>query len=109
MRLLGYFPPVCDVITTLDPDGNAKQVVHYLVDGGYVNNLPTDIMSNDERVGCIIGVDVGGFAHFTGYNYGDHLSGFWALLQMLNPLNWCRKASLLFQEYYMVLSLQVFV
>jgi len=94
MRLLGYFPPICDTITVVGDDGNAKEVVHYLVDGGYVNNLPTDIMSQDERTGCVIGVDVGGFSTFSGYNYGDHLSGLWALLALINPLKCCRRVRL---------------
>eukprot|EP00591_Stephanopyxis_turris_P007941 CAMPEP_0195531560 /NCGR_PEP_ID=MMETSP0794_2-20130614/35752_1 /TAXON_ID=515487 /ORGANISM="Stephanopyxis turris, Strain CCMP 815" /LENGTH=202 /DNA_ID=CAMNT_0040663411 /DNA_START=41 /DNA_END=649 /DNA_ORIENTATION=+ len=99
MRLLGYFPPICDTITVVGDDGNAKEVVHYLVDGGYVNNLPTDIMSQDERTGCVIGVDVGGFSTFSGYNYGDHLSGLWALLALINPLKCCRRNKQKFPGY----------
>lgn len=33
MSLSGYLPPLCDPL-----DG------HYLLDGGYVNNLPADVM-----------------------------------------------------------------
>jgi len=36
MTLTGYLPPICDV----DPQGNTL----YLVDGGYMNNFPADVM-----------------------------------------------------------------
>lgn len=39
MSLANFLPPVCDV----DPETNQ---VHYLVDGGYVNTVPVDIMKN---------------------------------------------------------------
>lgn len=38
MSLCGFVPPICDVI-----EGEADKV-HYLVDGGYSNNLPIDHM-----------------------------------------------------------------
>lgn len=49
MTLSGYLPPLCDPV-----DG------HLLVDGGYVNNLPADIMSQRMGAQTIITVDVGG-------------------------------------------------
>ena len=49
MTLSGYLPPLCDPV-----DG------HLLVDGGYVNNLPADIMAQRMGAQTIIAVDVGG-------------------------------------------------
>ena len=49
MTLSGYLPPMCDPL-----DG------HLLVDGGYVNNLPADIMHQRMGAQTIIAVDVGG-------------------------------------------------
>ena len=49
MTLSGYLPPLCD-----PRDG------HLLVDGGYVNNLPADIMAQRMGAQTIIAVDVGG-------------------------------------------------
>lgn len=37
MSLANFLPPLCDV----DPNDNT---CHYLVDGGYVNSVPVDIM-----------------------------------------------------------------
>lgn len=48
MSLAGYLPPLCDPV-----DG------HYLLDGGYVNNLPADVMRTVFGARCIIAVDVG--------------------------------------------------
>jgi len=64
MSLAGYMPPLCD-----PHDG------HLLLDGGYVNNLPADIM-RARGASHIFAVDVGAQddANFT--NYGDCLSGF---------------------------------
>ena len=57
MTLSGYLPPLCDPV-----DG------HLLVDGGYVNNLPADIMSQRMGAQTIIAVDVGGQVGRRGYN-----------------------------------------
>ena len=43
MTLTGYLPPLCD--TLKDDDG--AESVHLLVDGGYVNNLPADVMRKE--------------------------------------------------------------
>lgn len=53
MSLAGYLPPICDV----DP---TDQVAHYLVDGGYVNNLPADVMKEMFGVRVVIAADVSG-------------------------------------------------
>jgi predicted acylesterase/phospholipase RssA/CRP-like cAMP-binding protein len=65
MSLSGYLPPLCDK-------------GHMLVDGGYLNNVPADVMRD---LGCeiIIAVDVGADEDLTVMNYGDSLSGWWLL------------------------------
>ncbi|KAI1729156.1 patatin-like phospholipase domain-containing protein [Ditylenchus destructor] len=73
MSLAGYLPPLCD-----PKDG------HLLLDGGYVNNLPADVMRNC-GARCVIAVDVGAASETDLYNYGDSLSGLWVLCQRLNP------------------------
>ena len=71
MSLSGYLPPLCD-------NGNM------LLDGGYLNNLPADVM---QSLGAqtIIAVDVGLADDTSPVNYGDTLSGWWVLLNRLNP------------------------
>ena len=39
MTLTGYLPPICDPV-----DG------HYLVDGGYINNLPADVAKGRDKL-----------------------------------------------------------
>ncbi len=53
-------------------------MVHYLVDGGYMNNLPADVMK-DLGAHTVIAVDVGGRYDYSWHNYGESLSG-WRLL-----------------------------
>lgn len=73
MSLSGYLPPLCDPI-----DG------HLLLDGGYVNNLPADIM---KVMGAqtIFAVDVSSQDEVCLTNYGDELSGWWLLWKKFNP------------------------
>lgn len=73
MSLAGYLPPLCDPL-----DGNL------LLDGGYVNNVPADVMRS-LGARCVIAVDVGSASENNLYNYGDSLSGFWVLMNRLNP------------------------
>ncbi|UJR38136.1 hypothetical protein I4U23_030815 [Adineta vaga] len=72
MSLSGYFPPLCD-----PNDG------HLLLDGGYVNNLPADVMY---KLGAhtVIAVDVGAQDEQNFYNFGDQLSGWWLLYKRWN-------------------------
>ncbi len=72
MSLSGYLPPLCD-------NGNM------LLDGGYLNNLPTDVK---KKIGArtIIAVDVGSNEMTLVVNYGDNLSGWWAMLMRMNPV-----------------------
>ncbi|VUZ48860.1 unnamed protein product [Hymenolepis diminuta] len=69
MSLSGYMPPLCDPV-----DGS------YLLDGGYVNNVPADIMA---ALGAktIYAVDVGSVYETNLTNYGDWLSGWWLIYQ----------------------------
>ena len=67
MSLAGYLPPLCDPC-----DG------HLLLDGGYVNNLPADVMYT-MGVRLVIAVDVGSSDEINLTNYGDYLNGFWVL------------------------------
>jgi lysophospholipid hydrolase len=46
MSLSGYLPPICDPV-----DG------HYLLDGGYVNNVPADVAKQHMNACSIICVD----------------------------------------------------
>ncbi|KAJ8038224.1 Neuropathy target esterase [Holothuria leucospilota] len=74
MSLAGYFPPLCD-----------PKDKHLLLDGGYANNLPADIM---KAMGAqtIFAVDVGGVSDTNFHDFGDDLSGFWMLWQKWNPV-----------------------
>jgi len=67
MGLTGYMPPICDPV-----DG------HYLVDGGYINNLPADV-AKQMGASVVIAVDVGSRDTSDLYNYGDSISGWWLL------------------------------
>ncbi|XP_045168122.2 patatin-like phospholipase domain-containing protein 7 isoform X1 [Mercenaria mercenaria] len=73
MTLAGYLPPLCDPI-----DG------HLLLDGGYVNNLPADVMRTFGAQ-SIFAVDVGSIDSTELTNYGDKLSGWWLLWKRWNP------------------------
>lgn len=65
MGLCGYLPPICE---------NGK----LLVDGGYLNNVPADVMM-DMQVERIVTVDVGTILENDYFDYGDALSGFTVL------------------------------
>ena len=73
MSLAGYMPPLCD-----PQDG------HLLLDGGYTNNLPADIMKQ-KGAKHILAVDVGSLDEVDLHNYGDWLSGWKILWSRLNP------------------------
>ncbi len=68
---IGYLPPLCD-------NGNM------LLDGGYLNNLPVDIMRS-LGADTIIAIDVANVESTSSVNYGDSLSGWWVLLNRFNP------------------------
>ncbi|XP_035824813.1 patatin-like phospholipase domain-containing protein 7 [Aplysia californica] len=73
MSLSGYLPPLCDPV-----DG------HLLLDGGYVNNLPADVMRS-MGAKMVFAVDVGSLDEKDLTNYGDSLSGWWLLWKRWNP------------------------
>merc|ERR1711871_91594 len=72
MSLQGFLPPICD------DDGSL------LLDGGYVNNLPTDVMKA-RGAATIIAVDVGRGPVVNYSTYGESLSGWAILANRLNP------------------------
>ncbi|CAD6884209.1 unnamed protein product [Tilletia controversa] len=71
MTLAGLLPPLVD-------EGNM------LVDGGYVDNLPVSVMF---AMGArdVFAVDVGSIDDTSPRSYGDTLSGWWVLLNRMNP------------------------
>ncbi|KAF1815152.1 lysophospholipase NTE1 [Eremomyces bilateralis CBS 781.70] len=73
MSLAGLLPPLCD-------EGNL------LLDGGYVDNLTVAHMKS-LGADVIFAVDVGSIDDDTPQNFGDSLSGLWALLNRWNPLS----------------------
>jgi len=73
MSLASYMPPMCDPL-----DG------HHLLDGGYVNNLPADIM-HKKGANHILAVDVGSQDETDLHNHGDWLSGWQILWTKFNP------------------------
>lgn len=75
MSLSWYSPPLCDPVDS-----------HMLLDGGYVNNLPADVL---KALGAklVIAVDVGSQDETDLFDYGDFLSGWWVLLRRLSPFH----------------------
>lgn len=73
MSLAGLLPPI-------------EEKGQMLLDGGYVDNLPVFEM---KKMGAryVIAVDVGAVDDTTPLNYGDTLSGVWALINKYNPLS----------------------
>lgn len=66
------FPPV---VTGADGD--------LLVDGGYINNLPVDIMRDKYGANIVIAVDVGDYSKLFIKGYSDYISGWTILLNNL--------------------------
>lgn len=73
MTLAGLIPPICD-------QGNM------LLDGGYVDNLTVAHMKS-LGADLVFAVDVGALDDETPQQFGDSLSGFWALLNRWNPFS----------------------
>lgn len=74
MSLHGYLPPIAE---------NGQ----LLVDGGYTNLIPGDIMIKQMNAKAVICVDVSKESVNDYYEYGTSLSGFWLLLNSLNPFS----------------------
>jgi lysophospholipid hydrolase len=72
MSLTGYLPPVSE-------NGSL------LVDGGYLNALPADVMRYKMGARTVISVDVSQESEREYYEYGTHLSGWWLLWNSWNP------------------------
>ena len=72
MGLTGYLPPVAE-------NGSL------LVDGGYLNAVPADIMKHNMLARTVIAVDVGSEFEREYADYGVSLSGWHVLLSSLNP------------------------
>ena len=79
-------PPMCDPV-----DG------HHLLDGGYVNNLPADIM-HKKGAHHILAVDVGSQDETELHNFGDWLSGWQILWAKLNPFSTMPKEIIIFRK-----------
>lgn len=71
MGLTGYLPPISE---------NNR----LLVDGGYMNIVPADVMS-DMGAKKIIAVDVSSEERTDFFEYGNELSGLWLLYNSWNP------------------------
>jgi len=104
MSLAGMLPPVCDVDPKDDTVSSAIFAyshwrllvdwrtnvflgqVHYLVDGGYVNNLPADVVKDRFGASTVIAVDIGADTCMTGaVDYGESLPGLKLLWHAINP------------------------
>ncbi|CAB9506410.1 Lysophospholipase NTE1 [Seminavis robusta] len=72
MSLQSYLPP-------LSEDGVL------LVDGGYMNVLPADVMKRQMKARTVIAVDVSAEVVLDNYEYGTHLNGWWLLYNSWNP------------------------
>lgn len=72
MSLQGYLPPISE-------NGSL------LLDGGYMNNLPANVMKEEGGIKYIMAVDVGRETRRDFFNYGSSLSGWWVLWNKLNP------------------------
>ena len=71
MTLATYLPPISD--------GSSL-----LVDGGYTNLVPADVMRS-KGAKIVIAVDVSKELHLDYYNYGLQLNGWWLLLNSIWP------------------------
>ncbi|KAJ2471709.1 phosphatidylcholine and lysophosphatidylcholine phospholipase [Coemansia sp. RSA 2322] len=74
MSLGGLVPPLCDENGDL------------LVDGGYLDNLPVRVMKNELGASMIFAVNIAAENDTSPVRYGASVSGFWVLLNHLNPL-----------------------
>jgi len=72
MGLYGYLPPISE---------NGA----LLVDGGYSNSCPADVMKYQMGARTVISVDVSDFQEREYYEYGSYLSGWWVLWNSWNP------------------------
>ena len=91
MALVGFLPPVCDQkpIGKGKGDGshsNKSSQMHVLVDGGYVNNLPTDVMrAAGARIVIAVDVSGRGLPETQMKPWGDAISGISILVRNWLP------------------------
>ncbi len=87
MTVIGLLPPIVDASqASVSTGGSGSGTGHLLVDGGYLNNLPADIMAQQPDMGLVIASDVEDkdMSEFNQIsNYGGGLSGFWLLFEKL--------------------------
>jgi lysophospholipid hydrolase len=81
MSLQSYLPPLAE-------EGCL------LVDGGYMNVVPADIMKRQMGAKTVIAVDVSQEVVLDNYEYGTHLNGWWLLWNSWNPFAKTVKASI---------------
>lgn len=74
MSLAGLIPPLCD-------EGSM------LLDGGYVDNLTVSHMKS-LGADVVFAVDVGSLDDTMPQQFGDSLSGLWAVFNRWNPFSW---------------------
>jgi len=72
MTLTGYLPPISDKGSLL-------------VDGGYMNVVPADVMRDTMNARLVISVDVSNESEREYFDYGTTLSGWWLLFNSWNP------------------------
>ncbi|KAF5392468.1 hypothetical protein D9757_002292 [Collybiopsis confluens] len=77
MTLVGLIPPLCD---------NGSM----LVDGGYVDNLPVAAMFS-KGASAVFACDVGSIDDNSPRDFGDHVSGWWLLINRWNPFSSARQ------------------
>ncbi|KAF9074991.1 hydrolase [Rhodocollybia butyracea] len=77
MTLVGLLPPLCD---------NGSM----LVDGGYVDNLPVAAMFS-KGASAVFACDVGSIDDNSPRDFGDHVSGWWLLINRWNPFSSARR------------------
>jgi len=74
MSLTGYLPPIAE-------DGQL------LVDGAYMNSVPTDVMRYQMGARIVIAIDTNGELERDHYMWGNSLNGWWVLWNSMNPFS----------------------
>ena len=89
MALVGFLPPLCDKLDASSSSKNANHDagrLHVLVDGGYANNLPADIMKDLLGANMVVAIEVAGEgleSRKFENTWGDSVSGFSHLFRSL--------------------------
>ena len=94
MALVGFLPPLYDKLDASSSSKNANHDagrLHVLVDGGYANNLPADIMKDLLGANMVVAIEVAGEgleSRKFENTWGDSVSGFSHLFRSLFMPNW---------------------